>query len=377
MAETLIILGASARAAAFSARRAGFLPVCGDLFADADLQGCCPAYATADYPAGLADIALAARAGPWMYTGGLENYPSLVGRISKHRQLWGVAPHELNRIRDPQLVAACLRSAGLPCPNVQATPAGLPVDGSWLLKNRRSSGGGQVFPWRGQQVDLPTRSGWYFQQRIAGTPCSAVYVAAAGRGSLLGITEQLLTEPAPGKMFCYAGSIGPRRFLPAQAAHFERLGNALAAEFDLRGLFGVDAIATEDAVLPVEINPRYVASTEILERGLGFSAIALHAAACREDELPAASRESAPSIYCGKAILYARRDIVIDEALAAEWLALNQASLWPDFADVPAAGSQISAGQPVVTLFASAGDLNSVRQKLADELARWQRRLDG
>src|SRR3569623_2784854 len=375
MAETLVILGASARAAAYSARRAGFLPVCGDLFADADLRGCCPAFSTSDYPAGLADIALAVPSGPWMYTGGLYNYPSVVDRISEHRQLWGVAPDELNRVRDPQLVADCLRLAGLPCPDGQATPAGLPGDGAWLLKNRRSSGGGQGFPWAGQQVDLQIRSGWYFQQRIAGTPCSALYVAVGGRGTLLGITEQLLAEPEAGKMFCYAGSIGPLRFLPAQVAHFERLGNVLAAEFHLRGLFGVDAIVAGNAVLPVEITPRYIASTEVLERALGFSAIALHAAACHAGELPPASRQSVPGARFGKAILYARRDIVIDEQLAAEWLALSQASLWPDVADVPAPGAHISAGQPVVTLFASAGDLNSVRQKLADESARWQRRL--
>ncbi len=37
-AERLLIVGASARAAAFSAMRAGFQPLCADRFADVDLS---------------------------------------------------------------------------------------------------------------------------------------------------------------------------------------------------------------------------------------------------------------------------------------------------------------------------------------------------
>ena len=39
MAESLVILGGSVRAAAFSAQRAGFAPHCADCFADPDLAG--------------------------------------------------------------------------------------------------------------------------------------------------------------------------------------------------------------------------------------------------------------------------------------------------------------------------------------------------
>ena len=58
--ETLVILGASARAAAHSARRAGFRAVCGDSFADVDLRAWCPVTAIEDYPAELEQVADAA-----------------------------------------------------------------------------------------------------------------------------------------------------------------------------------------------------------------------------------------------------------------------------------------------------------------------------
>ena len=46
----LLIFGASVRAAAFSALRAGLQPWCADLFADADLRARCP---TIQVPPGL------------------------------------------------------------------------------------------------------------------------------------------------------------------------------------------------------------------------------------------------------------------------------------------------------------------------------------
>ena len=73
----LIILGATARAAAFSAQRAGMRPWCVDLFADADLARACPARRVAldAFPAGLIDALAGAPDGPVIYTGGLENRP--------------------------------------------------------------------------------------------------------------------------------------------------------------------------------------------------------------------------------------------------------------------------------------------------------------
>src|SRR6516164_4132875 len=90
-AEHLLIFGASARAAAFSALRAGLRPWCADLFADADLQCRCPATRIegGQYPDTLVEMSRNAPPGPWMYTGGLENHPALVGRITKRHPLWG------------------------------------------------------------------------------------------------------------------------------------------------------------------------------------------------------------------------------------------------------------------------------------------------
>lgn len=390
MSETLLILGASARAAAFSALRAGFRPVCGDLFADADLRAVCPVMPIERYPAELAAVASAAPAGAWLYTGGLENYPSLVDRISRSREPLGVGGAVLKRVRNPYLVADALSRAGLPAPECRSSAVGLPTDGSWLVKGRRSSGGGGIAVWRGDR-NLGIKRGRYFQQRIAGESQAAVFIAAAGEARLLGVTEQLLAgessaeNPLPegegvDDAFRYAGSLGPVPLTAVQHQCFEQIGNVLAREFNLVGLFGVDCIITGDEIWQVEVNPRYTASVEIMERATGVSAIAWHVAACRDKRLPREIPLPPSGEWFGKTIVYApitlgKRAAVVHAELTAEWQAANDDSTWPRFADLPAAGARIAAGQPAFTLFSAASDRQTLREQLARKAAAWQARL--
>src|SRR3954469_6116964 len=99
----VLIVGASVRAAAHSALRAGLRPGGIDLFADCDLAAIGPAVRVPPeaYPEGLEDRAAAQPSGPWMYTGGLENDPELVDRIARKRPLWGVRGDALRAVRDP------------------------------------------------------------------------------------------------------------------------------------------------------------------------------------------------------------------------------------------------------------------------------------
>ena len=104
--ERLLIVGASVRAAAFSALRAGFRPLAADKFADTDLTACCPARRVADYPRGLPAAVSAWPPCGWMYTGALENHPALVDRLAASRPLDGNPGPVLRRIRDPFQVVA-------------------------------------------------------------------------------------------------------------------------------------------------------------------------------------------------------------------------------------------------------------------------------
>ena len=109
-------------------------PWAADLFADADLQVCCPSVRVSNYPDEFCQILAQSPAGGWMYTGALENYPRLIERMEIIRPLMGVSARQLVRVRDPWQVAAVLARQDVPCPALAADAHDLPADGTWLRK---------------------------------------------------------------------------------------------------------------------------------------------------------------------------------------------------------------------------------------------------
>jgi predicted ATP-grasp superfamily ATP-dependent carboligase len=163
----------------------------------------------------------------------------------------------------------------------------------------------------------------------------------------------------------------------------------LAEQCELVGLFGVDTIIAEDEVWTLEVNPRYTASVEIVERFSGVKAIALHAAACGgqfesqragASSPPAAVIDSllagavdgpahAQSTACGKAILYARRDIEVLLPLFEKAMLAATELPWPRMADISPVGTPIEAGRPICTLFAEGETVDDVEQRLRHHAA--------
>lgn len=366
----LLILGASARAAAFSAVRASLRPTAIDLFADRDLVATARTLrvARAAYPDGLADLFAQLPHSPWIYTGGLENHPALVDRIADRRPLWGNAGEVLRRVRDPVALEASWRSAGFPCPSTRLDARGLPRDGSWLVKPLASAGGLEITP---LDADASTRDRpCYYQERIEGLSLSAVFVARGESGLLAGVSRQW--HGRTGAPFAYAGSLAPWPVTELEHARIAALGAAAAREFGLAGIFGVDFVLRDGIPWPVEVNPRYTASVEVLELALGRSLLAEHCAAfgggCGGPVSDASPR------FVGKRVVYARApcrfpDLTGWSPRAGEALGL------PRLADIPPPGSRFEAGEPVVTVFARSESLEACIASLARRTGRWERRL--
>ncbi|MEX0678832.1 MAG: ATP-grasp domain-containing protein [Pirellulales bacterium] len=374
MNRVLTIVGSSARAAAFSAVRAGCHVRAADLFADVDLCRICADTRVGIYPAGLAAVVRGPQGGAWMYTGALENHPSLVDAMARARPLWGNPADVLCRVRSPRLVAETLRKHGLSCPRVTMDSQAVPRDGSWLSKPCRSAGGVRIAVWDHNSPAASRSHGRYFQQFIEGTAYSAVYVAARGHARLLGVTRQLIGQSWTGATgFRYCGSIGPIELPAAATDRFAAIGEVLAGEFKLVGLFGVDAIVNSAGVWPVEVNPRYTASVEILERAGGVRAIELHAAACEENELPKrVERTNGP--VSGKAIVFASSQLEISAAWTDRALAAND-DRRPMWADIPAEGSMIEPGWPIVTVLVDAPDEAAVDHALRENAEKVRAQL--
>ena len=124
----------------------------------------------------------------------------------------------------------------------------------------------------------------------------------------------------------------------------------------------MDYILNDSKVYPLEINPRYTASMEVLELALGQNFITKHMQAFGIKpiyENPAPSETA----VIGKAIYYAPHDILIPEE--APWLSIEaNPRLFSPFSDIPKIGSAIQKGSPVVTIFAKADSLTEVKAQL-------------
>jgi predicted ATP-grasp superfamily ATP-dependent carboligase len=376
MSPHLLILGASVRAAAWSAVQAGYSVAAADLFADRDLEELCGATHRVDrYPDDLPRWSTRAPPGPWMYTGGLENYPELVRRISRSRPLWGIAGDALRDVRNPGMVQAALRDAGLSGPEVRTADEGAPRRGTWLRKPRRSCGGigierlttGPGTARQGREV--------YLQQYIEGPSQSAVYVAHAGCAELLGVTRQLSGTPWTGaRGFSYAGSYGPLLLETWERGLWQQIGQCLTERFRLRGLFGVDAIQSRHDLWPVEVNPRYTASVEVIERATGVRAIARHARAWTGQD-PSSGGPNAPIGSVGKAILYATEKVYVSHRFTAAVERINRSESDWSVADIPVEGQRISSGRPVATLLVAADDAEHAVAKLEERAVQMRQLL--
>lgn len=376
----LLIVGASARAAAFSALRAGFDPVCVDYYGDADLAAVARVVRV-ESPRSLSDALQTLPQAPAVYTGALENEPALLEALAARGPLWGNSRAIAAVVRDPSRLAEAFRELRLPCLDVRSADEPPPRDGAWLIKPLRSGGGRQIAPWDADAAALPEPH--YFQQRAAGDAYSAVFVAPPDRSDVrfVGLTRQVVGDPQLGAApFGWCGSVGPET-LPVGTEHLvRRIGNYLSWKFGLCGLFGCDFIVDADGTpWMTEVNPRYPASAEVLEHVLHAALIRDHCAAFGA-ELPEPRAAAAEPLHaCGKFVLFSDRDFTApapeDWLQPEEWLHADLWRLPPRLADIPPAGAAIRRGAPVCTLFTQGQTASECLDRLADAIASVRSRL--
>jgi predicted ATP-grasp superfamily ATP-dependent carboligase len=421
----VLVAGVSTRAAAESAARAGFRVTAIDAFGDLDHHpGVRALSLPRDFGAPVSASA-AARASRSIvfdavaYVSNFDNHPAAVAALVRGRALWGNPPPVLRRVRDPRLLTRALRRRGLAAPEIfaaadvrsaPASPAAAgpdvggaasharsgvattltphertiaertgPREGRWLVKPLASGGGHRVRRWR-RGARVP--QGCYLQEFVDGAPASVVFVAAAGRAVPIGVSRQLVGEAAFGAAgFRYCGSILAAAGDPLFACDdvlFDgacALARAVSEDFQLVGVNGVDFIARDNVPWAVEVNPRWSASMELVERAFGLSVFGAHADACVSGTLPGfdLARVRGRAGASGKGVVFARHDIVIGDTRS--WLADATVR------DVPHPGEAIRAGRPVCTVFAEGADAAACHDALVrradrvyEQLASWERR---
>jgi predicted ATP-grasp superfamily ATP-dependent carboligase len=390
--ERLIVAGVSTRAIADSAARAGFRVTALDAFGDLDQHPSVRALALPGNGSRSLTARMAARASRAFeaeavaYLSPFDNHPDAVATLAAGRALWGNAPDVLRRVRNPFTLVDTLEQRGFATPVTrparwadrhaagraagpegETDAAGIGGRPAWLTKPFASGGGHGISPW---QPGSRVAGGRYLQELVAGLPGSVSIAAAAGRAVPLAVTRQLVGDNAFGATgYRYCGSILGEPddpwigFTPQLVGHAFELAIAIAGAFGLVGLNGIDFIAREDVPLPIEVNPRWCASMELVERAWGRSLFGLHSTACTTGELPAAPHlDARGSGAIGKAVVFSTRPLSAGDTRA--WLDD------PDIHDVPHPHAQVPAGAPICTVFAAGRDGESCYAGLVAKAAR-------
>jgi len=364
----VLLAGVSTRDIAESAVRAGYEVVAVDGFGDLDLQACATEVHVVRVDGRFSARAAAAAARDLsceavVYEASFENHPGAVRALAANRVLWGNPPTVLARARDPRRLTGVIADAGLPGPRVRLTPPAL-----------RSGGGDGIAVWR---RGAPVPRGTYLQQRIAGVAGSIVFAADGRRAMPLGLSRILGGEStfgADGFRYCGSilGSAGDPQF-PADERLLDKatlLAESVTRAFGLVGVNGVDFVARRGVPYAIEVNPRYTAAMELVERAYGLSLFDVHAQACR-GALPAfdlaAARHRTPEAV-GKAIVYARRPSALGDTRS--WL------LDPDVRDISPPGTHFAPRDPICTIFAHGRDAAACFAALARRAARLYRDVE-
>jgi predicted ATP-grasp superfamily ATP-dependent carboligase len=358
---SLLIASVSGRALAQAARRAGFVPLVADFFADADTQEAAHAcrklpgiksgfrwqtlYPALQALAGLAPTPIVGL----VYGSGFEDRTELLRLIAKRWPLLGTDAATVARLKAPEHFFATLERLGVAHPLTSAEPPSRA--GAWLAKKRGGAGGSHIVPRRlARNV-----ANLYYQERIAGRARSALFVANGSGARVLGFSEQW-TAPRRSSPWRYGGAACPATISASVARKMTAAVRKVARAYAIKGIASADFLVRDGEPLLLEINPRPGATLDIFDRG-ATPLLRFHLEAVREGRLP--SRALKLQDAMASAIVYAERGGPVPAGTD-----------WPAWvADRSKPSERIDKNCPICTVLARAGTAAGAR-RLAEARTR-------
>jgi predicted ATP-grasp superfamily ATP-dependent carboligase len=378
----ILLVGISVRAMAESAVHSGYATIALDAFGDQDLRILSESYSlqhdfhTTYSPKALCEASRSLAFDAVAYTSNLENHADILARFTDSHRIIGNSPQAVQLVRHWPTLFAKLTQAGFSVPETIFAGDSREIDHrrQWLAKPLLSGGGHGIEFVTPDNYCIP---GFMLQEYIPGKPCSASFVSNGHESVLLGITEQLIGLHQFGSQgFRYCGNVLPLPELgePADGVKILEQANNLAAfltqEYGLIGVNGMDFILKGDRVYLTEVNPRYSASMELIERAYELPIFHLHMQAILEGRLPefGFAALSKNRKFFGKAVLFAERNAGVPDTRS-----------WPeqDIRDVPLSGAKLPKGGPICTILTHNPTYNEALARLTDRAGMLKEEIYG
>lgn len=383
----ILVMGVDTVALAASAKRAGYDVFAADHFGDQDLkQNCrtvlsivtqetgksCGHFKSTFSSKALMILAkklfVENRVDTALLTSGLEDNPQSLTDFNRVVPIIGNDPrtirkirdktgffHELTRIaiRHPETALAETVEEGLQAakdigyPVVAKPLSGFGGVGIRKVKSRKDLT--SFFP-----KNVPSTQGILIQEFVPGLHASASFLCTHEKSILLTLNKQLLgiREMGQREPFGYCGNVVPvpesSKLLNACKDVVQKIG----LHFRLVGSNGVDLVISEDGTPHViEVNPRFQATLECVERVLRINLVEAHIKACIEGVLPSLRNER-PTTSCVRLILYAHQRSIAPILSNLE-----------EVRNIPLPRSIIEAGEPICSIIVEEKSENAALKK--------------
>ncbi|HWQ62786.1 MAG TPA: ATP-grasp domain-containing protein [Methanospirillum sp.] len=349
----ILVAGFSTRHVVSSAVRAG-LEVCAiDNFCDQDLRRLVFAYKRfeelADLPDLIRSFCSEQKVDAVITTSGAEDLQDLPVPIL------GTDPGTAAKFLDKALTQQFFEENGFPVP-ARALPGVFPA----MLKPCRGSGGWRnalvtnemdIRSWESLFPDEP----YLLQELVPGIPASVCCVADGRRAKAIAANLQILRGSDEAR-YGFCGSVTP--LCHPLAEQMCIMAEKIASASGCCGVLGIDFLITDTKITAIEVNPRFVATLDTIERANGCNLVKMHIDACHgvlPDTIPKVKQTSI------RKILFAPHDLTIRTELSG---------LIPDVADIPVPPASFEKGDAVISVFGEGQDEASARRTLDNTIRR-------
>jgi hypothetical protein len=352
----VLVIGNSTRSVVCSAKRAGYTVYSLDRFNDVDMHECSDKSGLIGNTPVEKILELSASFGKVDAVVLGPGFEKLKFKNTLNNNL-----KVLEEVNNKLNIARKFVSMGLPHPETEILANAKGEKFPLMIKPISGSGGmlNAIVRNEAELEELKSRtnaSNFIAQEFIEGIPCSASLISTGDDAVVVALNEQLTGIPWLTRMpFAYCGNITP--FHTEFKNDMIKYAKQIALEFGLVGSNGVDFILTEKGVVVLEINPRFQGSIDTVELSSGINIFDAHVRSF-SGELPEAGKFIG---FAGKAIIYAKDDLVVNEKLhegLIECMHMNRV------ADVPEKGRIIQPDEPVATMIGIGKTRKSVMQKL-------------
>ncbi len=182
------------------------------------------------------------------------------------------------------------------------------------------------------------------QEYVAGVNASISFVSSTGKVEVLTVNEQLLGLKEIGQQepFGFCGNIVP---LAVSSETFQKcyeIVRKIASHFGLLGSNGIDFILSDEGKpYVIEVNPRFQATLECVERVLDLNLVEMHIKACLNMNLPPIPRQTGK--YCVRLILFSKSRVKVKDLTGLSWVR-----------DIPFPEVIVEEGEPLCSVIAKA-----------------------